>query len=112
MSSPDEFTVVLSSLQAEAKKWRRISEDMAKVKSDTDRLRVAPSAFFFGDIVSVAGHSTAYNTFHEWMVRLFTDATVEFQQVAGALDKSAQLYEQSDQKATHDLSEIYGKRPQ
>ncbi len=112
VGSPDEIRVVLASLGAEAKKWRKDSDAMARVRSDTERLRLAPSAFFFADIVSVAGHAAAYNTFHEWMVQLFTQATAEFEQVGAALDKSAELYEHSDHKSAVDLSTIYGKRPQ
>lgn len=112
MGSSDEIRLLLSSLGAEANKWRGVSESMATVKKDTGRLSLAPSAFFFADIVSVAAHSAAYNAFHEWMVQLFTAATAEFEQVSNALDKSAKLYEHSDNKAAVDLSEIYGTRPQ
>jgi hypothetical protein len=111
MGSPGEIRLVLESLGAEAKKWRKASDAMARVKSDIDRLSLAPPAFFFADIVSVTGHSAAYSAFHDWMAQLFADATTEFDQVGTALDKSAALYEHSDRQSAVDLSTIYGKRP-
>jgi hypothetical protein len=112
MSDHGEIKLVLGSLAAEAGKWRRLSEDMGKVRADVARLALDPSAFFFADVVSVAGHAIAYDTFHDWMVQLGGEAAVEFDQIGGALDKSAELYAASDTRSAGDLRRIYGKREQ
>lgn len=107
-----EIKLVLGSLEAEANKWRRLSEDMGKVRADIARLTLYPSAFFFADVVSVAGHATAYDAFHDWLIELASEATTEFDQIGAALDKSADLYAASDTRAAGDLTRIYGKREQ
>ncbi|HEY0700694.1 MAG TPA: hypothetical protein VGD43_23170 [Micromonospora sp.] len=104
----NEVQVVLESLHAEAGKWRRLSDEVATVRADVERRRLFPSAFFFADVVSVAGHTAAYEAFHGWLARLLTDATTEFDQIGGALDRSAEAYAHSDQRAVVDLRRIYG----
>jgi hypothetical protein len=110
---PDDnglFQLVPESLEAEARKWRRLSDDMSRVQADLGRLRLYPTAFFFADVVSVTGHSMAYDGFHEWMSGLAGEAASEFTQIGSALDRSAELYAGSDQKSAGDLARIYGTR--
>jgi hypothetical protein len=112
MPDNTEIKLVLGSLEAEANKWHRLSEDMGKVRADLARLELYPSAFFFADVVSVAGHSMAYDGFQDWMVQLAGEATAEFDQIARALNKAAELYAASDTRSAGDLTRIYGKREQ
>ena len=107
-----EVSLVLDALHTEARKWRKLSDDMSAAQRDAALLELYPTAFFFADIVSVAGHSSAYNSFHEWFVQLLSDATVEFDEIAGALDKSADAYASTDTRSSVDLQSIYGKRPE
>jgi hypothetical protein len=107
-----EVSLVLDSLHAEARKWRKLSDDMGAAQSDAARLELTASAFFFADIVSVVGHSSAYTTFHDWYVELLREAAAEFGEIAGALDKSAVAYADADTRASVDLQSIYGKRPE
>jgi hypothetical protein len=112
MPDNGDIRVVLGALQAEANKWRRLSDDMGKVRADVGRLGLYPSAFFFADVVAVSGHSMAYSAFHDWLIRLVGEATAEFEEIAGALDKSAELYAAADTRAAGDLTRIYGTRQQ
>jgi hypothetical protein len=116
MTSPHgvdgQVRVVVDALHAEAGKWRKLSQDMAAVHADITQLVLYGSAFFFADIVSVEGHRAAYATFHDWYVALLQDATSEFEQIAGALDKSAEAYADADTRSAVDLKSIYGTRPE
>ena len=107
-----EFRLVVDSLHSEAAKWTKLSGDMAAVAADASRLELGPSAFFFADLVSVAGHTAAYGSYHDWFVQLLRDATTEFTQVAEALDKSADAYADADTRSSVDLTSIYGTRPE
>jgi hypothetical protein len=107
-----EVSLVLDSLHAEARKWRKLSDDMGAVRGDAAMLELYSSAFFFADIVSVQGHTDAYREFHDWYVQLLSDATVEFEEIAVALDKSADAYADADTRASVDLTSIYGQQPE
>jgi hypothetical protein len=110
MGQSGEVQLVLKSLHKEANKWRRLADDMSAVKAGADRLDLNLTAFFFADIVSTTAHSQAYNQFQDWMVSLFTGAAAEFDEIATALDKAADLYERTDHGAAVSLTEIYGSR--
>jgi hypothetical protein len=109
MGNRQEVQVVTDALRAEATKWRRLAGDMDAVRGNADRLDLSASAFFIGDMVSTAGHSSAYNEFQTYMVNLFTGAVTEFDQLGAALDKAGDLYDTSDGKAVTDLTQIYGQ---
>ena len=100
-------------IRAEAGKWRRLSDDMGQLKTQVGELGLSPSAFFFPDVlgatVSVKPHADSYAALHNWLLRLVTDATAEFTQIAGALDKSAQAYENTETRNSVDLQSIYGQ---
>jgi hypothetical protein len=104
--------VVVEAVHAEAGKWRALADRMAPVHTDVGKLALYPSAFFFADVVSVAGHTEAYAAFHAWYVRLLADATTEFEQIGDALDKSADAYANADTRSSVDLRSIYGTRPE
>ncbi|MEV4757157.1 hypothetical protein AB0J86_18870 [Micromonospora sp. NPDC049559] len=104
--------LALSALHNEARKWRRLAEEMGRVRADANRLELSPSAFFFADVVSVTSHHSSYAGFHEWFVQLLADAGTEFERIGGALDRSADAYADSDTRAGVDLTSIYGTRPE
>ncbi|WP_199512151.1 hypothetical protein [Nucisporomicrobium flavum] len=103
---------MVDAVHAEAGKWRKLSGDMAAVHADVVRLELYPTAFFFADVVSVEGHAIAYRTFHDWYQQLLGDATTEFGEIAGALDKSAEAYRNADTRSSVNLKTIYGTRPE
>jgi hypothetical protein len=109
MGNKQEVQVVIDALHVEATKWRRLAGDMDGVRGNGDRLELSASAFFIGDMVSTAAHSSAYNDFRTYMVNLFAGAVTEFDQLGSALDKAADLYDASDGKAVTDLTQIYGQ---
>src|SRR3954451_3121710 len=78
MGNKQEVQVVTDALHVEATKWRRLAGDMDGVRGNADRLELSASAFFIGDMVSTAAHSSAYNDFRTYMVSLFAGAVTEF----------------------------------
>lgn len=110
MAGTDEVRLVTGSLNAEAAKWRGLSEQMRQVMTAAGRLELSWSAFFFADVVSTSAHARAYDDFQDWMVSLLRNGSAEFAQLAEALDTAAEQYRRSDGKAATDLSAIYGRR--
>jgi hypothetical protein len=107
-SNDGQVQVVVDAVHAEARKWRRLSADMAAVHTDVSKLELNASAFFFADLVSVEGHRAAYATFHAWYGQLLADASREFDEIGGALDTSADAYADADTRSSVDLKTIYG----
>jgi hypothetical protein len=111
-SGDGQVKVVVDAVHAEARKWRGLSDDMNAVRGDVGKLALSASAFFFADIVSVAAHTAAYSEFHNWYVELLSGAATEFDEIGGALDKSADAYVNADTRSGVDLRTIYGTQPE
>jgi len=105
----DEIRFVVDSLREEARKWRRLSDEMERVKKDVAQLTLWPTAFIPA-MMSALPNAVVYSENHKWLIGLLTGAAAEFDQIGAALDKAADRYEYADMKSAFDLSTIYGKR--
>jgi hypothetical protein len=110
MAPTDEVNVVPGALHREATKWRSLADQMTVVQGNASRLELGLTAFFFADIVSTTAHAQAYDQFQEWLAGLFGQAAGEFDEIAGALDRAAELYQRTDHGAGVSLREICGNR--
>lgn len=104
----EEVRLVTDSLREEAKKWRRLSDEMEQVKQNVERLDLAPTAFVPSAMAVV--NAFFYSRAREWMTGLLAEAAAEFDQIGAALNRAADLYECTDEKSAQDLSAIYGKK--
>jgi hypothetical protein len=107
MAAGDKAMVVTEAIRKEASKWSELSDAMGAVKANAGRLTLEESAFFCGDGISVS-LAPVYNEFQQFMTAVFGQAQAEFGQLTGALKKSADRYDASDEDAVINLSEIYG----
>jgi hypothetical protein len=80
---------------------------MNDVRADMARLELSPSAFFFADLVSVAVHHAAYSEFHNWSTSVLSEATNEFQRMASAPGRAAEMYDTSDGRTVGSMSSIF-----
>jgi uncharacterized protein YukE len=101
-----EVTVITESVRDEAKKWRRLADQMEPIKQAVQSLTLDPSAFFIGD-ANVFEHHNAYSGYRAFMERVVTGAAVEFEQIGRALDKIADAYDNADKVVALDLNKIY-----
>jgi uncharacterized protein YukE len=108
-----EVRYTIEALHAEAGKWRRLSTKMDAVVGGLDRLTLQPAAFFFPDLVTTAAHAQAYQEFLDWQRKLLTAAVFEFDELGDALDRAADLVEDTDGRSAIDLHKIFGtQQPQ
>ncbi|MBQ0992159.1 hypothetical protein PSH03_001351 [Micromonospora sp. PSH03] len=101
-----DIEVLTEALRDEGVRWRRLSDRMADVRQAASQLELAPTAFFIGD-ANMAIHSTSYDSFHSFMLDVISGAVVEFEQIAGALDRVANAYDRADAVVDLDLNAIY-----
>jgi hypothetical protein len=107
MPTDGEVRVVTEALHKEAAKWRGMSDKAEDVRAAADRLDLALSAFFVGD-VSPGLHWQAYNEVQTFMTSILAGAVVEFEQLGGALVRAADAYDSTDRGSATDLNKIYG----
>jgi hypothetical protein len=101
-------TVITHAVYSEAKKWSQLSFDVEPIKNAVDGLTLGAAAFFIGDLVNAEGHAQAYHRCQSFMSHVLGGAVVEFDQLGGALDSTAEAYERADEIVSLDLDKIYG----
>jgi hypothetical protein len=102
-----KVTVVTEAVRAEARKWKKLSDQAAPVKVAADGLTLAQTAFFIGD-ANAAIHAQVYASFQGFMANILSGAVTEFEQLGGALDKVADAYDNADALVDLNLDKIYG----
>jgi hypothetical protein len=102
-----EVTVITESVRDEAKKWRRLADQMEPIKGAVVSATLDVSAFFIGDANAVP-HYLAYNQYKGFMETVLAGGIIEFEQLGGALDKIADAYDNADAVVSLDLNQIYG----
>lgn len=101
-----EITVITDAVRDEGRKWLRLSDRIAAVKSAAEQLHLAESAFFIGDANTFV-HAGAYRDFHSFVVRVLGEAVTEFEQLSTALRRIADAYDDADAMVALDLNKVY-----
>lgn len=99
--------VVTDALRQEAKKWFALSDEMETVAGNVGQLTLDASAFWCGDGISVAA-APIYAGYQSFMRERCAEGAVEFEQIAGALNRAADEYDGSDKVSAETLTTIYG----
>ena len=99
--------VVTDALRQEAKKWFALSDEMETVAANVSRLTLDTSAFWCGDGISIAA-GPIYAGYQQFVKDRCGEGSVEFEQVAGALNRAADEYDGSDEVSAATLTKIYG----
>src|SRR5262245_48230816 len=97
------FNVQPDTVRAEAGRWREHSDAVEPVRDAVAGATLGSTAFWCGDpmvmALDVVVHSIAYEEFRAFVENLLTGAVTEFDEVAGALVKTAELYEQHNENS-------------
>jgi hypothetical protein len=99
--------VVTDALRQEAKKWFALSDEMETVAGNVGRLTLDPSAFWCGDGISIAA-APIYAGYQDFVQDRCGEGAIEFEQIAGALNRAADEYDGSDEVSAEILTKIYG----
>ena len=103
----DQYEVVTEALRTQAAQWLELSDELATAESNAGRLTLDASAFFCGDVTSVA-LAPVYAGYQQFMTARLGEGKAEFAQLAGVLRKIADEYDVSDETSAQDLKDIYG----
>ncbi len=107
------FGVVPETVRGEAKKWQGYSDAVEPVRDAVAGATLGQTAFWCGDPIvmalDVVVHANAYEEFRAFVENLLTGAVTELDEVAGALVKTAELYEHSETITLEKLAKIYGE---
>ena len=103
----DKTEVVTTALGKEAKKWLALSDEMEKVAGNVGRLTLDTSAFWCGDGISIAA-GPIYAGYQSFVQARCQEGAVEFEEIAGALNRAADEYDGSDEVSAATLTKIYG----
>ena len=104
-----QVTVITEAVRDEAKKWFSFADRVEPVKAAAESLTLDISAFFIGD-ANAAMHHRAYSTYQEYMVHILGGAVTEFEQMAAALNKIADAYDDADEIASLNLNQIWSRQ--
>jgi hypothetical protein len=100
--------VITEAVRAESRKWSHFAARMEPPRRAAADLFLEPSAFFIGNF-NTGVHSAAYQRYQSFMVDILAGAVHEFDQLAAALGKIADEYDNADKIVELDLNRIYGK---
>jgi hypothetical protein len=112
------YKVITSAVRDEGTKWRGFADTVNKVTPVVTNATLDPTAFFVGDPVTLAvsafdasALSDTYEALRSYVEGALKGAATEFEQIDGALQKTAQLYDQAEEITEIDLTQIYGRPP-
>jgi hypothetical protein len=103
--------VVTESLRVKAKEWLGLADGMGKVHHTVENLKLGVSAFFINDPGSFLVYANKYNSFVTHLAGVIKAGQTEFEQVANALMRMADEYDQADLEVELDLNKIYTAIP-
>ncbi len=103
----DKVEVVTDALRHEAKKWFELSDAMQAVADNVGRLTLHESAFWCGDGISIAA-APIYAGYQQFVQQRCGEGAVEFEDIAGALNRAADAYDGTDEVSAETLTKIYG----
>lgn len=111
------FEVAVSFVREEASKWDRTADRMEKIEKDIDGAILGPLAFMIADPVSLAVFGLSdfgavldqfsYNELRTHMNTIFAGADEESRQMATALRKIADKYEEMEEVNTINLNDVF-----
>src|SRR5688572_26345431 len=100
MPNESGFSVAMSALLAEQKKWNDLSPFMGEMAGTVRALWLTQAAFFAGtDFVSPGALAPTYNTMQQAVAQYCDEAKVEFEQLGAAMKRAHDAYAQSDTHA-------------
>jgi hypothetical protein len=101
--TPEQITVSLDALRADADQWTAAAGTMAAAAAAADGQKVDASAFSFAGQAAAA----AYEDLRLKLAGLLHQGGVRFDSIAGALRASADAYEADEASGAHRLQNIY-----
>ncbi|WP_412540050.1 hypothetical protein R8Z50_30170 [Longispora sp. K20-0274] len=101
-----QVTVITDALRRESSKWGHLSDQAASIKVSVDGLGLTSLTFYVGEPSNLA-YSQAYDAFQALMSTVMGGAATEFGQVATALLKIADAYDDADAVVEVDLNAVY-----
>jgi hypothetical protein len=107
-----ETTVVTEALRLKSKEWHMLADAMGKVQRIVDGMKLGATAFHIGDPMgSFLLYANKYNDFVTHLAGVVKQGQTEFEQMADALVRMANEYDQADLNAKIDLQKIYNLIP-
>src|SRR5688500_12565872 len=103
---PETVRVVTEEVRQEAVRWDQVAGTMKEVVPIVNDLYLLPSAFFVGSL-AVDAQVEAYRQLHLSLWTAVNGAATEFGEVAQALRRTAQLYDDTDSIASHNIEEVW-----
>lgn len=94
-------------IRDESGKWTELARKMAEVKSSIDKLNLGLSAFVPGNGPAVLAANAFYDQLHEAMKSMTAEAVAEFNDIAAALQRVLDLFEEAENNNDFDLRRIY-----
>ena len=117
MTAPkfNQVTIVTEAVRAEGRRWGPLADELAKVASTVDSRSLFVTAFWIGKPGDFDG-TIAFETYklrRESILRSLRAGVTEFQQIADALKRIGDLYDQQDEIAALDVEAAYSvpKKP-
>lgn len=113
-----DFQVVTAIVRKEAAKWDEFANEMGPVRDAIASMALGPLAFFVLDAITFATIplklpappeelARSYEDMRSFVERLLGEAQTEFAEIAGALLKIAETYEQAEAVVELDLDQVY-----
>ncbi len=108
------FEIIVEAVRREATKWQGMADEMVPVANAVDGLELGPLAFLVVSPSLMPGAemfalAASYNGMRSTTGDQLRAASVEFDEIAGALIKCAVDYEKADKICELDLDKIYSK---
>lgn len=106
------YQVITSALRAEAPKWDGFEEVAKKAQGWVQGATLETPAFFVVNHAAPLNpapeiHQQTYERFRAFMESVLSGAAADFPQLADALIKAANRYDEAEAEVEFDLNEIY-----
>lgn len=107
------YQVITSALRKEAPKWDDFATALKPILYEVEAATLEITAFFVGDPAELAIpidaklHKDAYESYRSFVDTVLGEAQTEFGQIADALIKIGQQYDQAEDITELNLNEIY-----
>jgi hypothetical protein len=107
------FKVVTDALRVEAAKWDQFAAEVEPIHRAVQEATLDITAFFVGEptltLLDAPVNHASYQAYQTYMEKLIAGAKAEFPQIADALIKVANKYDEAEKIIELNLNEIYSE---